>query len=64
LARRLPVVLDKTYFYVQQEAVQLRLRKGIGASLLNGILGGKYEERFFKIVRLAGVGYRKLLHGL
>ena len=49
---------------LHQEAVELRLGKGIGALLLDRVLRGEHVERPRQVVALAGDGDVVLLHGL
>ena len=49
---------------LHEEAVQLRLRKGIGAFLFEGVLGRQDVERRRQGVVVPGHRYAVLLHGL
>ena len=50
-------------FQFQHEAVNLRLGQRIGAFLLDGILRGQHEERFFELEGLFADGDLFFLHG-
>ena len=49
---------------LEHEAVELRLGEGIGALLLDGVLGGEDEERLGQRIGPPARGHLVLLHGL
>ena len=51
------------HVYMQQEAVQLRLGQGVGALLLNGVLGRHDQEQAGQFVGLAADADLALRHG-
>ena len=49
---------------LEQEAVELRFRQGVGALHLQRVLGGEHEERRIEAVRFSADRDRRLLHRL
>ena len=49
--------------HLEHEAIKLGLGQGVGAFLLDGVLGGHHDEGFFERVGLAAHGDLALLHG-